>query len=586
MKEHNANRITLLILAVILAFIIISGSYFEMSTGNDMTVIDGIKSHPTLFLIIFLLLLVACYTTSHIIYKRVDQFNECNSVEAFQSWKTLFIYWLIILTCWLPYLIICFPASSMGWDYHWQLLQGMGVVPLSNHHPVLGSLIYGLLYKIGYVFGGAYGGLFFTGLFQVTLMSFAMAYGIFTLRRIGANRKVVWCLIAFICINPVFSGHAVWLIKDSIYASLVVILLALCLNFRIDKNRLFYYILIGVVGFLATMYRSEGIVIVLLLYLPLVVNVLRNKKKEGFWKLIISFASVLVLFISFKIGVRVSGIPATSTARESMTLFSAQIINCIKKYPTDISEQEMEILHRSYDDLDEAVMKYDETVRDPIKTKDMGFEDTVEYLKTWFQIGTRHIGDYFDSFLRGTDGYWWMLKPPNRMFKDSNLIRSSTPLFAPEHDFANTIIRDVKVMEHKWLKSTYDAYGIEMDRTIGELVLENNPDLEGIYYVKSSFPNTRNSLNEFLDQLKELPLFQLIFVPGSYFVVSLLSLGYLFIRRRGIFWQCIPIMVIMIINMLSPINGYMRYFLPVALSSVLMIGLCFTGRDISSHGEE
>lgn len=193
-------------------------------------------------------------------------------------------------------MIVCAPASSMGWDYNWQLLQGTGVVPFSNHHPVLGSLIYGYLYKIGFIICGAYGGLFFTGIFQVALMSFAMAYGISSVRRMG---------------------------------------------------------------------------------------------------------------------------------------------------------------------------------------------------------------------------------------------------------------------------------------------VENNSDLEGIFYVKSSFPNARSSLIKFLGIWKKLPLLQLVFVPAFYYLISLLSMGYLFIRKRAVFWQCMPIMVIVIINCFSPVNGYMRYFLPVALSSLLMIGLCFTGKENS-----
>ena len=249
-----------------------------------------------------------------------------------------------------------------------------------------------------------------------------------------------------------------------------------------------------------------------------------------------------------------------------------------KKYPNDVNEQERIVLQESYDDLDATVLKYNEINRDPIKTVDMDSERIREYIKTWFRIGMRHKGEYIDTFLRGTNGYWWI-------FRDPTLIAHSTPLYAPEHDFANTGIRDTRVMSHKWLKNVYQSYGIETDKTIGELVLENNPDVEGIFYIKSSFPNARDSMNEVLDKLKEIPLIQFIFVPGFYFAVSLISLGYLFIRKRSIFWQCMPIMIIVVFNCFSSINGYMRYFLPVALSSLLILGLCFTGKEVSLPGE-
>ena len=571
MKKQTAKRIIMIVIAVMLVFMIIPGVYFDIAADDGVTVVHYIKNHTSLFFVVFILLMIACYTTIRFIYKKLDQINERNLSNSFQQKRSLLLYWVIIIICWLPYLIICFPASSIGWDYNWQLLQGMGVVPLSNHHPVLGSLIYGLLYKIGFIIGGAYGGLFFTVFFQVALMSFAMAYGVFTLRRMGVSTMIAYCLLFFICINPVFAGHAVWLIKDSIYASLIVILLTLCLNYSLNKNNTSYPILLGIFGFLSTMYRSEGIVVVSLLFLILIVDIFR-KARKALCRILVSFSIVLVTFVSFQIGIRASGIPSTSTARESLTLFSAQIMDCLKNNPTDISEREMEVLRKSYDDLDAAVLKYDEVNRDPVKTIDMSFSNTVEYLKVWLQIGIRHKGDYIDSFLRGTNGYWWMFIQPS-------LIAHTTPLYSPEDDFANNQRRDMPAMNNGWLKKTYEAYGIETDKTIGELVHENNADLEGVFYVRSLFSEARDSLNGFLDGWKNLPMLQFVFVPGFYFVVSLLSLGYLYINKRAIFWQCIPIMVIMIINCLSPINGYMRYFLPVALSSLLIMGLCFTGKD-------
>ena len=574
LKIQEVSTIVMIVLAVMLVLMTISGMYFDTVTNNGMTLVGFIKGHISLFFVIFSLLMIACYTTIRFIYKKIDQFNECNFTDSFQQKKTIYAYWFIIFICWLPYLIVCAPASSMGWDYNWQLLQGTGVVPFSNHHPVLGSLIYGLLYKTGFIISGAYGGLFFTGIFQVALMSFAMAYGITTVRRMGAPKKVAWCLIIFTCICPVFAGHAVWLVKDSIYASLIVLLLSLCLNYSLDRNNVSYPFLIGIVGFLVTMYRSEGIVIVLLLYLALFFCFIQENTKKSLCRILVSFVSVLVLFVSFKIGIR--PIPSGSTTRESTTLFSAQIMHCLKKHPSDISAWEKEVLQKAYSNLKVTILKYNDGNRDPIKTVDMGFGQTMDFMKAWLQIGVSHKGDYIDSFLRGTNGYWWLFKSPNLIF-------STTPLYAVEGDFANIRRRDTKAMNNGWLKNTYESYGLTTDKTIGELVLENNSDLEGIFYVKSSFPHARNFLNKILSIWKKLPLLQFVFVPGFYYLISLLSMGYLFIRRRTAFWQCMPIMVIVIICCLSPVNGYMRYFLPVALSSLLMIGLCFTGKGNSFH---
>lgn len=280
MKKQRTERITLIVLAFVLVLMIIPGTYYDMVADAGKSLAGFIKGNISLFLAVFLLFLTACYSLLRYVYRKLDQYNEIKVAAPYQQNNTLYIYWLIIFICWLPYLIICFPASSIGWDYHWQLLQGMGVVPLSNHHPIVSSLIYGLLYKIGFVVCGAYGGLFFTGLFQTAFMSFAMAYGLLAVRRTGANNTVVRCLLIFICICPVFAGHAVWLIKDSIYSSLIVILLSLCLNYRLDRNKASYPSLIGIVGLFATMYRSEGIIIVFLFYLAAIFDTFREAQKN------------------------------------------------------------------------------------------------------------------------------------------------------------------------------------------------------------------------------------------------------------------------------------------------------------------
>lgn len=572
------KALVLFTISVILAVMLFSGLYFDMAMDTGVTLMGFVKGHLAESFFVFILFVAAGYSMIGLLFRWLDRIifklstGNSGRKNRFQS-KVLLFYWGCILICWLPYLIVCFPASSMGWDYFWQLLQGSGVVPLSNHHPIFGSLVYGALYKVGFVFGGAEGGLFFTGLFQTLLMSFSMAYALATARQAGTPALGLSVLTAFTCICPVFASHAVWLIKDSIYSSLLVILLAsfFRLHFgdgREQKRLLAWIILVSV---LALLFRKEGIIVVILLHgVSLLISVFDHRKGNAKGQIAL-FAALLAAFISISAGVSRLGVSTSAVSRESITLLSAQVIDVLRKHPGDLSGRDETVLRNSYDSIENAMEAYSEWGRDPIKLKNLDAHETMDFLKAWARLGARHPGDYCDSFLRGTSGYWWPFQSPD-------LISHPTPLYAPEGDFANDGTKNTSAMGHKWLKLVYEARGTETDKTIGELVEQNNPDLKNIFTVKSAFPEAREWLVNALEKWKGSLLLQIVFVPGFYLWMAIVSLGYLFLRRRKLFFLCLPIMLIVVINSLSPINGYMRYFLPVALTSVLMVGLCFTGK--------
>lgn len=577
--------IAVLTVSVILAGMLFSGLYFDMAGNTGVTLLGFVKGHLTESLLIFLFFVAAGYSLIDLLYKSLDRINarllaRSSAKKARHQYKALLLYWGCILICWLPYLIVCFPASSMGWDYFWQLLQGSGVVPLCNHHPIFGSLLYGALYKVGFLFGGAQGGLFFTGLFQVLLMSFSMAYALTTAKEVGTPGPCLGILTVFTCICPVFASHAVWLIKDSIYSSMLVILLASFVRLHIgdgrDKMRLLACII--PISVFALLCRKEGVVIVILLHGVSLLISIRGQRDGSVKGQVVLFAVLLAAFIGINVGISSLGVSISETSREGLTLQSAQVIDVLRKHPEDLSGPDEAVLRNAYESIENAMEEYDEQNRDPIKIKNLNVHETMNYLKVWARLGIRHFGDYCDSFLRGTSGYWWLFRSPA-------FIAHPTPLYAPEGDFANDGTKNALAMNHKWLKQVYKACGTETDKTIGELVEQNNPDLKDVFTVKSAFPEAREWLVNALEKWKGIPMLQLVFVPGFYLWMAIVSLGYLFLRRRRLFLQCMPIMLIVIFNFFSPINGYMRYFLPVALASVLLTGLCFAEK-VSLHSSE
>ena len=117
---------------------------------------------------------------------------------------------------------------------------------------------------------------------------------------------------------------------------------------------------------------------------------------------------------------------------------------------------------------------------------------------------------------------------------------------------------------------------------VRSMLLEKNAvDVAEILEVHSVFDNVRSLVFGFMEKVKSVPLVSLILTPGFYTYVLVIAFGYLFCRRKtGMI--LFPIVLILAIACLSPINAYMRYFLPVATLAPFCFGVCFV-RDANTE---
>ena len=143
-----------------------------------------------------------------------------------------------------------------------------------------------------------------------------------------------------------------------------------------------------------------------------------------------------------------------------------------------------------------------------------------------------------------------------------------------EDDFANREFANIKLC-NLFLPTVKSlaANNINTNQTLEEY-LSDKPKAKCVLYVKSKNLRARNILENFISTLLMTPVVSLVFVPGFYFWIMLISFGYLFSRKKEgrILW---PVLLLVVLACLSPVNGYMRYVLPVDLLSLLLVGMCF-----------
>ena len=541
----------------------------------------------------FLILLIGFFALYFILIKGVfgwidksrekTDFNAGSDDRIRAPLKTWIIISCIFFICWIPYLIILFPGSMGGKDYFWQLLQGSGALPLSNHHPVLGSVVFALLYKAGYFLGGAEGGMLFTSLFQMTLMCLILGYVFAILRLLQVPKKVLAVCMGVLCLCPIFPLNVIWAVKDSIFSSIAVLFFfGVYINVVGRKKGIRIPIIFSlpaltVLAVLFSLYRN-GTTIIAVIMLAFTVAAGIKYSGSNKRKVIIRGCAAIVAFVSviYGWGILMDQLNVYPTNfREACVTMSRQLLRSYDERPEKFDNQQKQMIKKVYTD---AVKNYgtlevlasrrnyingDKFKPDYFKNRD----EVKDYVVLWFRIGCKNPEIYLDEALHSTYMYWWCgIKPEN--------VVSSTPLpryrtFFVEEGHGDALIGDYYPQISKSLGENNEI----LSMTMSDYLLDF-PELREVIYLDNAYPKAITKAGSFTALIKKIPIISLFMIPGLYTWITMIGIAYLFARKLEgrIMW---PILLLTAIACLSPVNGYMRYVLPVDVFSLILAGICF-----------
>ena len=578
--ECRDRRIRI-ILSLLLTGMLTAGLLIE-TFQHTGTVINGFKQNATVVILLIPVFYLFFYYGTRWLFRRMDRFGEKEQEITGEKKRIAYLKdWGIVLGMiflfWLPFLILFFPTVSLGYDYYWQLMQGTGVYPLSAHHPVFGSLVFGGLYRIGYLFGGATGGLFFTSLFQTLLMCGVLALCICCIKWLGLPRWIRGILLLFFALCPIFVTHGIWVIKDSIFSSLfTMFFLQVYMHVMATKGRIRFFWFsrlpwIVVTGLLSTFYRNGILPIVLVVFLGILWIGWRRREKDRLKKWALALAVLLCCSLLWSGIQKWMGVYPTN-AREAFCMLSRQVVNTLRYYPDAVGGKDLATLEKAYRDnksLKEVTKQYHAVKADPIKPS--YFESTgdmMDYIWVWLRLGLHYPGTYLDAFLEGSDGYWYPLYSAQK-------VNHAIPLNPPEEDFANEERKNAKLNNAPlYAKNSLKDAGVDTKQIAVEYIRSKDEAVAEIFDVRSAFPDLRKELEKFYTWLEGVPVVSVFFTPGFYTWLLLIALAYICSRRKaaGYLW---PILLLVALCMVSPVNGYMRYFLPVAMLAplVMVLGL-------------
>lgn len=339
---------------------------------------------------------------------RRPRVSACFSAFAnFVRSHTALCAFLCCLLCWLPYYLYQYPGI-MTPDSINQLEQILGVIPWSNHHPWVHTLVFGLFYHIGYALTkNMVIAVSVYTFFQMCLLAGSVAYFISTLRSHKIRPFVLLLIVAFYALIPYHAVFSVTVWKDIPFAAAVLFfscaILRLSVQNKVCAGNL---AVLFITGAMICLFRSNGWY-AFLLALPFLLFGFRRKAKAVYPPLL----AALLLAAAVKYPVMNAFQVEQPDFIESVSIPMQQIaaVICNDRY---LTEEELSLIEEVVD-LTYIHELYNPTFADNIKELvRAGHQDYLvahknEFSKLWIDLGLRYPGDYLTAYVDQTYGYWY-----------------------------------------------------------------------------------------------------------------------------------------------------------------------------------
>ena len=417
MKKRK--NVIVMLLSILLSIFLIVGNSFKKKGSFEF-----ITNHLIIHTVTFLILIFIFYKVISFLFKKLDnikwkesqEFNKI--IKIFNKHPFLFCF-IIILICWLPYIISFYPAI-LSPDPSYQIMQFFHIdnkystysilldpsVIITNHHPVIHTLLLGSMVKIGTLLGSVNIGLFLYSIIQILILSSTLSYTIVFLKNIKIPTKyLLLCLIIY-ALTPVFPFYSMSAVKDVIFGSLIILYIISIYQFMNKKEITFKDMLKELLlMILIILFRNNGFHVILLSFPFLLFY--KNKKQ---------ILMIFLLMLTFNITYNKVILPyfkiTPSSIREVLSIPFQQTARYANEYDSELSEKDKKIIDQILE-YDTLATRYNPELADPVKNKFNRYyksEDLKEYFKVWKKGLFKHPITYIEATVHNTYGYFYPFK--------------------------------------------------------------------------------------------------------------------------------------------------------------------------------
>ena len=510
--------------------------------GNSFLIYDSFKLLYKniilgfLNLILFILLFIMFrYLISHLFNyfdKNNDHSLSKNKFSIFFDNHPFITSFIIILICWLPYFILFYPGI-LSPDPSFQIKQFFGIPNkyssyvvllddaqiITNHHPVLHTLLLGGCLKLGHYFNNDNLGLFIYIIIQSIVFISTLAYTIKFLKDINIDSKYRFISLLIYALVPVFPMYTVTFVKDVFFACYIIIFISFLYKMIINKFTVKDLICLLIIATLITISRNNGIYVILLTLIPLLFIKVRSKMP-----IICVLLGSICLFYTYDKLILPSFKITPTSVREALSIPFQQTARTVKYNEKVISKKDKKVIDQVLD-YDTLSFRYNSGLSDPVKNSYNRYatkNDLKEYLIVWFKEGIKSPLTYIEATISNTYGYYYPLKT-------------------------------------NW----YVYY--KEDKRINE---------DGFNYHYNKLKKPRKVLTLFAQGFPYIPGVGLLVNIGINVWILMIMIGYLIMKKRiKNALYLMPSIVLFLVCLASPANCYFRYALPFVFALPLNYGI-------------
>lgn len=534
MKRKNV--ITFLLSFLIASFMVI-GTSFIMS-GSFKT----IKNHPLITILSFILLVKILWEIIKFLFDRLD--NKDKKEDKFKKRKLDILFdnhpfifsILFIILLWLVYIIAFYPAI-MSPDPSFQLLQYFNInnkysdyvvlldknVILTNHHPVIHTIILGSLVKLGIkLFSSVNVGLFIYSIIQTIILASTLSYTIKFMKDINVSLKYRKICLLIYSLVPVFPLYAMSPVKDVIFGCLIIIYIISfykLINLK-EKLKIKDMVMEILLVILIILFRNNGFHIVLL-SLPFLLFLGR----KNLFKYILILLITITFYYSYNNVILPHFKITNGSIREVLSVPFQQTARYVKEYKKEVTSDEKKAIDKILN-YDTIASRYNPALADPVKNEFNKYytkNDLKDYFKVWNSELLKHPLVYVEATIANTYGY-------------------------------------IYPVETNWYvhikgKKIINNYGFD-------------------YHFNEKLKPLRMVLGGFAIIFPYIPFIGLIINIGFNTWILLFMLSYLFYRKKyKDIILLIPSFLILLVCFVSPANTYFRYALPNVFALPVMLAM-------------
>ena len=548
--EKQGKKVFKVILALLFSFFMVFGySYYKINSW-DMIFENTFQLFKATIVFIgyYILFRAIINYLFDILFPKISTSKlkeTTNKVYNFIFIKHSFIMPLvIILICWLPYLIAYYPGI-LGADQSNQVKQFLGYdipewsasnstklidenVKITNHHPVLHTIGIGLCAKLGLAIGNVNFGIFIFTLMQYILLGIALANIINFMKKLKVPYWIKVLSLLLFALSPTIAVCSVQVNKDVIFASLIILYVIRLYELIKSSNnkKLTIKSCIGIIilSLLVCLFRNNGIYAIVL-SLPFVAIIDKLNRKQ----ILISSITVLIIYqLIISVILPLFKIP-NSGVREMLSVPFQQTARYVKEHGDEVTEEEKQIIDKILD-YDTLAERYDPLLSDPVKrdyNKNATTEDLINYFKVWFAQFLKHPTTYIQATMNNVYGYFY----PETNLRQYNYYMVNS-------------IEDINEIEN------FD-YGY-IDELQGERHF-----IKGIASIITKFPGISWTMN----------------IAFNVWLIMIIFVYLIYSKKNRYIIYLLPFISIILVCILSPVNAAYRYSISFIFGMPLTVAI-------------